>query len=682
MNQPFTPFQHLLCCLPASSATALPSSYQSLMTDSSSPIYPYMSTEYASDMNGKVMEYEAVILLPFIPEDIVLKAIEDSHCNDTLTEREKLRNSYEHLLFYYYDNEKVEDLPSPLDPTYFPALQECHVQSEIITEFSQIYQHFNHQEKSGKQAYSSLKPFCSSISRTSSTEATSKTNFTPSLPTTLTIDCPYIFADTPSAMESVGSLYLNKVIDYGFPNHMLGVVTGVTNTHYGCFLQSEQDHSLFVGDNKEKEKDMERRRERKNEDKIVCLPVEKQMVEQVNTILQSLQKKAMASERDASEKGFIDIEKNKMILSIKPFSCITRNPINLNCTPYFAGTQFFYPVCLTQLLEDETDLSSFLPSSHTSLEWKVNQPVIYMSNRKIAEGNLQGCTGIIKEIHDNDLLITVTLPDSVPSLSYEQEQWYTFKELLNLFPTYRRILKSVLHYTYVIYDNKKIIISLNIYPNKQIARSDLVKQQPLRMKRASHIPKISYEVYEKEENCELLFSQKTVSILTSYFKRFGNKLLQGLEIKNNQPSINKEIITNQLATSMQSWVETNVNCFSLDSMNTLHSSSESIDQLEEEQVIPNSQQVEIECSKKDVLIQDPQFCVLPKIIADQDVEKIHIGSRVVVAHHPTIPFGSRGTIVSIETKRLLFDVILDYPCIAGVPMKNATMKTSCIGKRV
>lgn len=77
MGSPFPPFQHLLCCLPPSSASLLPAGYARLLTEKESPLASYFPAEFCSDLNGKKKEYEAVILLPFLEEERIIDAIGD-----------------------------------------------------------------------------------------------------------------------------------------------------------------------------------------------------------------------------------------------------------------------------------------------------------------------------------------------------------------------------------------------------------------------------------------------------------------------------------------------------------------------------------------------------------------------------------------------------------------------------
>jgi 5'-3' exoribonuclease 1 len=68
LGSPFLPFQQLLAVLPPASKDLLPQAYQGLMMNSDSPIINFYPTEFDTDLNGKLQEWEAVVLIPFIDE--------------------------------------------------------------------------------------------------------------------------------------------------------------------------------------------------------------------------------------------------------------------------------------------------------------------------------------------------------------------------------------------------------------------------------------------------------------------------------------------------------------------------------------------------------------------------------------------------------------------------------------
>lgn len=110
MGKPFLPFQQLLSVLPAASKDHLPSAYHKLMTDPNSPVIDYYPENFGTDMNGKQQSWEAVVLIPFIDEKRLLKAMEP--CDAFLTDEEKQRNVHGPMMMFQYDESGSAFLPA------------------------------------------------------------------------------------------------------------------------------------------------------------------------------------------------------------------------------------------------------------------------------------------------------------------------------------------------------------------------------------------------------------------------------------------------------------------------------------------------------------------------------------------------------------------------------------------
>lgn len=100
MSSPFLPFQQLLSVLPAASGTLVPEAYRNLMTDVDSKILHYYPTEFSTDLNGKKQEWEAVVLIPFIDEKLLITEMDK--CSNNLTQNEIERNIHGPMLSYKY----------------------------------------------------------------------------------------------------------------------------------------------------------------------------------------------------------------------------------------------------------------------------------------------------------------------------------------------------------------------------------------------------------------------------------------------------------------------------------------------------------------------------------------------------------------------------------------------------
>uniref|UniRef100_A0A182TY25 5'-3' exoribonuclease 1 n=1 Tax=Anopheles melas TaxID=34690 RepID=A0A182TY25_9DIPT len=127
LARPFLPFQQLLSVLPAASKQHLPSAYHQLMTDPNSSVYDFYPVNFATDLNGKQQAWEAVVLIPFIDEKRLLKAM--GPCDAFLTDEEKQRNVHGPMLKYQYDTKQH----APLDAKYgFDRVDVLHVKCSEI----------------------------------------------------------------------------------------------------------------------------------------------------------------------------------------------------------------------------------------------------------------------------------------------------------------------------------------------------------------------------------------------------------------------------------------------------------------------------------------------------------------------------------------------------------------------
>jgi 5'-3' exoribonuclease 1 len=103
LGAPFTPFQQLLGCLPPASSRLLPKPYQYLMLNDASPVKHFYPLDFGVDQDGKKNPWEAVVLLPFIDEKELMSA-EKSLCDPgKLSGPERRRNDFGSILLYHYE---------------------------------------------------------------------------------------------------------------------------------------------------------------------------------------------------------------------------------------------------------------------------------------------------------------------------------------------------------------------------------------------------------------------------------------------------------------------------------------------------------------------------------------------------------------------------------------------------
>lgn len=129
LGQPFKPYQQLMGVLPDRSKTIVPSAYHDLMSNPDSPIIDFYPRDFELDMNGKKMEWEAVVKIPFIDEQRLLSAMGTKE--HLLTDAERARNAFGVSLKFTYDPTKDYIYPSSLHGI-FPDVSHCHCVENIF----------------------------------------------------------------------------------------------------------------------------------------------------------------------------------------------------------------------------------------------------------------------------------------------------------------------------------------------------------------------------------------------------------------------------------------------------------------------------------------------------------------------------------------------------------------------
>lgn len=115
--------------LPDRSKSIVPSVYHDLMTNPNSPIIDFYPRDFELDMNGKKMEWEAVVKIPFIDEKRLLAAMAPK--NQLLSEDEKFRNEFGVTVKFTHDPEVDYIYPSSLVGV-FPDLPHCHCVENVF----------------------------------------------------------------------------------------------------------------------------------------------------------------------------------------------------------------------------------------------------------------------------------------------------------------------------------------------------------------------------------------------------------------------------------------------------------------------------------------------------------------------------------------------------------------------
>lgn len=129
LGQPFKPFEQLMGVLPDRSKSIVPTVYWDLMTKSESPIIDFYPRDFELDMNGKKMDWEAVIKIPFIDEKRLLDAMATK--NEQLSDDEKGRNGFDVPIKFTYSSEYDFTYASSL-VGIFPDIPHCHCVENIF----------------------------------------------------------------------------------------------------------------------------------------------------------------------------------------------------------------------------------------------------------------------------------------------------------------------------------------------------------------------------------------------------------------------------------------------------------------------------------------------------------------------------------------------------------------------
>ncbi len=129
LGQPFRPYQQLMGVLPDRSKTIVPTAYHDLMTNPDSPIIDFYPRDFELDMNGKKMEWEAVVKIPFIDEKRLLPAMRTKE--HLLSQAEKDRNEFGVSLKFTYSPEVGFTYPTSL-VGIFPDIHNCHCVENIF----------------------------------------------------------------------------------------------------------------------------------------------------------------------------------------------------------------------------------------------------------------------------------------------------------------------------------------------------------------------------------------------------------------------------------------------------------------------------------------------------------------------------------------------------------------------
>lgn len=102
-DQPFLPFQQLLCVLPVKSSNLVPKIIADIMKNDT--LSPYFPEEFEVDLAGKRREWEGIVLIPHVNVDLFLE--EYNKVIHQLSDREKRINVRGSIFSYIYTSEMM-----------------------------------------------------------------------------------------------------------------------------------------------------------------------------------------------------------------------------------------------------------------------------------------------------------------------------------------------------------------------------------------------------------------------------------------------------------------------------------------------------------------------------------------------------------------------------------------------
>ncbi|KAG0209900.1 hypothetical protein BGX28_009867 [Mortierella sp. GBA30] len=129
LGMPFKPYEQLMGVLPEASKQHIPQAYWDLITKESSPIKDFYPRDFGLDMNGKKQDWEAIVKIPFIDQDRLLKAMKGQE--HLLSEEEVERNSSGESAMFMRDDSLTNTYPSPL-PAFFPDIKDCKCKRSVF----------------------------------------------------------------------------------------------------------------------------------------------------------------------------------------------------------------------------------------------------------------------------------------------------------------------------------------------------------------------------------------------------------------------------------------------------------------------------------------------------------------------------------------------------------------------
>lgn len=540
MGSPFPPFQHLLCCLPPSSASLLPAGYARLLTEKESPLASYFPSEFCQDLNGKKKEYEAVVLLPFLEEERIIKAIEDSRCNETLSEEERKRNAFSKEMLFYWEMEG-NHASSSLNITYFPLVLPSHCHYEPVTNWESVFSAIRERSSQSNRVatFPSLMSCYGGIRHSLLKQklvrkGNEKTHLlAENQKTIIEADLSNLpFAYSLDAMRRVGKEYIGTIMEYDYPRHKLGLIVELFSYEYGCRMKGDP-----TGD---------------KEQTICAYILSKEQKSEVSERLKELQRMALEGNvNDPHDFGGLDIDGNMLLLRLRPIFNLSRQQKSRSILPFFSSQLIDIPLCLARpikslnLLGGSRSLSQFA-TDHLN----VGDPVVYIGPLMMGTRPIRGSLGRVTEVKDNSIIITCHVHETPSPKITETEDWYDETAIRSkLRPEFAGILDVCLGSVFCYGQTGRISVGLNLKPSSRGSHvSSLVRVKPMKplpvgVLPASYYSHVAIDAKKMRIPKIVEYSDTAVDIIQAYFRRFGDKLKKAISVgKSGKPFIDNAVL--------------------------------------------------------------------------------------------------------------------------------------------
>lgn len=134
LGAPLKPFQQLMGCLPPASSACVPRPYRKLMSSPDSPIINFYPESFEVDMNGKRNPWEGVNILPFIDVTLLKDTIAKLCPDKVLTADERSRNRVGKVYCYTHDAAVNDTVPSCNKDIGLPDITKCNSRVDILEE--------------------------------------------------------------------------------------------------------------------------------------------------------------------------------------------------------------------------------------------------------------------------------------------------------------------------------------------------------------------------------------------------------------------------------------------------------------------------------------------------------------------------------------------------------------------